>query len=211
MNNDWEYNSLRRGSRAYPTPAPSPQVDAAGIPLPPSAPRHHLSPLPNVFSTPRAHLHPLLSYANCPSIAYDIRKRPSTASTRHGRLEWAHESATSPPSAWMTITCHLLPRPFVVLPSAQFYDFVTLHDILQAVHCEIVEALRLGAATEGRNVSSLGAWNWADRRPEETRPAADLSSLLAGHSVGLNGLSGRYIWKGLSEEKAPGDWILHIE
>lgn len=190
MNNGWDHYSP---TKSYPTPASSPQMDNEGIPLPPRAQRHRL-PLP--FGTPRSRLNPLLSYANHPGIVYDVRERPSSASTSHARLEWAQEAATNPPLPEMSIVCQLLPRPLVVLPSGRRCNFVTVHDILLTVHCEFTEAIR--AADDG-----------SDGGPAET---ATSSLLLDGRPPGrLDALSGRYTWKGISEEISPGKWLLHIE
>jgi hypothetical protein len=73
------------------------------------------------------------------------------------------------------------------------YDYVTILDILLAVHGEFTEALRVA---------------WTGTRPTET---ATTSLLFDGYSTMPNVLSGRYIWNGLSEEKAPGNWLLHVE
>lgn len=190
MNNGWDHYSP---TKSYPTPASSPQMDNEGIPLPPRAQRHRL-PLP--FGTPRSRLNPLLSYAYHPGIVYDVRERPSSASTSHARLEWAQEAATNPPLPEMSIVCQLLPRPLVVLPSGRRCNFVTVHDILLTVHCEFTEAIR--AADDG-----------SDGGPAET---ATSSLLLDGRPPGrLDALSGRYTWKGISEEISPGKWLLHIE
>ena len=200
MNNGWEFLSPARGpeSYGYPTPAPSPQLDDEGIPLPPGAPKFHpLSLPPMSFGTPPTHLHPILRYADCPCIEYDIRQRPSCASAPHSRLEWAHESATNPPSSQVIITCHVLPRPFVVRPSGRNYDFVTVHDILLAVH----RAIR---AAEVFYNPSLDSWR---SRPGETATGL-WSSECSARPIAP---SGRYMWKGLSEEIAPGNWLLHVE
>lgn len=199
MNNGWDHYSPDWGTKSYPTPAASPQMDNEGIPLPPRATRHRL-PLP--FGIPRPRLNPLLSYANHPGIVYDVRERPSSAFTPHARLEWEQEEAIYPPSPEMTIICHLLPRPFVVLPSGRRCNFVTVHDILLAVHCEFTEAIRAA----DNNSNSL---RWTNRRPDE---AITSLLLLDGHLSGrLDALSGRYTWKGISEEISPGAWLLHIE
>ncbi|KAF8335219.1 hypothetical protein F5887DRAFT_892147 [Amanita rubescens] len=144
------------------------------------------------FDTPPSHLHPILRYANCPCIEYDVRQRPSCASAPHLRLEWAHESATNPPSSQVVITCHVLPRPFVVRPSGRNYDFVTVHDILLAVH----RAIRAAEAFYNPGLD----W-WTSRPGEAATPWSTVPVAL----------SGRYMWKGLSEEIAPGNWLLHIE
>ena len=194
MNNGWDHYSPR-GTKSYPTPLPSPQMDNEGAPLPPRAQRHRL-PLP--FSAPRPRLNPRLSYAYRPSIVYDVRERPSSASTPYAaRLEWAQEEATNPPSPQMIIVCHLLPHPFVVLPSGRRGNFVTVHDILVTVHSEFTEAIR--AADDSNSL------RWMDR-------TATSSLLLDGHPARLDALSlGRYMWKGISEEVSPGRWLLHIE
>ena len=196
MYNGWNNDPPNHGSaESYPTPAPSPEVNSNGIPLAPGAPRHLPIPLPpRPFNTPRPYLHPLLRYTICPCILYDVRQHPTFASAPNARLEWAHESATNPPSSRVIITCHVLPRPFIVRPSGRIYDYVTILDILLAVHGEFAEALRVA---------------WTDARPAET--ATTTSLLFAGYSTMPNVLSGRYIWNGLSEEKAPGNWLLHIE
>jgi hypothetical protein len=195
MCNGWDFLSPARGPESYPTPAPSPQIDDEGIPLPPGAPKFRALPLPQMgFGAPPSHLHPILRYANCPCIEYDVRQRPSCASAPHSRLEWAHESATNPPSSQVIITCHVLPRPFVVRPSGRNYHFVTVHDILLAVH-------RATRAAEAFYYNpGLNSWT---SRPGETATALWWTVPVA--------LSGRYMWKGLSEEIAPGNWLLHIE
>ena len=198
MNNDRDFYSPGRDTESYPTPAPSPQVDDEGIPLPPSTPRRHLPLLPSAFSTPRPHLHPLLSYGNRPGIMYDVREHPSSASTRHGQLEWTREPATNPPSPGIIITCHVLPHQFVVLPSESCSEFVTVHDILLAVHSTFSQAMR--AAEDPRNHRS-----WTNRSGET--PA----TLLGEHLERPDALSERYTWKGISEEIFPGNWLLHIE
>lgn len=69
------------------------------------------------------------------------------------------------------------------------YDFVTILDVLLAVHREFIEALRATGTRRGLTGSEL---------------------LLTG--TGLSrGPSVRYIWKGLSEERSPGHWLLHVE
>jgi hypothetical protein len=192
MYNGWNnYPPGHGGAESYPSPAPSPEVNADGIPLAPGAPRRLPVPLPpRPFNTPRPHLHPLLRYTLCPCILYDVRHPPSFASAPNARLEWAHESATNPPSSRVIITCHVLPRPFIVRPSGRIYDYVTIHDILLAVHGEFTAALRAA---------------WA---PGETASSPSSLLLLTGPP---NVLSGRYIWNGLSEERAPGNWLLHVD
>jgi hypothetical protein len=196
MFNDWEHLSPDRGPESYPTPAPSPQVDNDGVPLPPGAPKFHPIPLPPTgFGIAPSHLHPILGYADCPCIEYDVRKRPSYASARLARLEWAHESVTNPPSSQIIITCHVLPRPFVVRPSGRSYYFVTVRDILLAVHRAFNEAF--GDAGALHNLSP-----WAGG------PGGTATALW---SRGPSMPFGRYTWKGISEEIAPGNWLLHIE
>ncbi|KAF8675165.1 hypothetical protein AX14_005220 [Amanita brunnescens Koide BX004] len=197
MFNDWEHLSPGRSPspRSYPTPVPSPDVDEKGVPLPPGAPKFHPIPLPSTgFSVPPPHLHPILGYADCPCIQYDVRKHPSYASALRARLEWAHELATSPPSSQIIITCHALPHPFVVRPSGRRYYFVTVYDILLAVHRAFNDAFR--------NIPS----------PWTSRPSGSATALLSGGQSGRPSiLPGRYTWKGVSEEIAPGNWLLHIE
>ncbi|KAF8327986.1 hypothetical protein F5887DRAFT_1009387 [Amanita rubescens] len=187
------YSHGRPGSESYPTSAPNPQVDNNGIPTPPNAPHHHPIPLPpRVWNNvPQPYLHPLLRYSHHPSISYDVRHPPSYASAPNTRLEWAHEPATNPSSPEIIITCHPLPHPFIVRPFGKHYDFVTIHDILLAVHREFSEVIQ---ATE--NNSS---------RPGKS---GETELLLTGE-IGLS--NARSIWKGLSEEKSPGNWLLHIE
>jgi len=202
MHNGRDHYSPGRGPNSYPTPAPSPEVDDEGVPLPPKRPRCHPVQLPQkTFIIPQPHLHPLLGYADCPCIVYDIREHPNAASAPHSRLEWAHESATNPPSLQIIITCQVLPHPFVVHPSGRNYDFVTVHDILEAVHSAFSEAIR--AAEDHRNLISRS------RRSGQDETATTL--LLGGFPSGLSVLSERYTWKGLSEEISPGNWLLHIE
>ena len=198
MNNDRDFYSPGRDTESHPAPAPSPQVGDEGIPLPHGTPRRHLPLLPSAFSTPRPHLHPLLSYANRPGVAYDVRERPSSASTRHGRLEWAREPATNLPSPGIIITRHTLPRQFVTLPSESRSEIVTVHDTLLAVHSAFSQAMR--PAEDPRNHGP-----WANR-PGET-PATLLSERLERPGA----LSERYTWKGMSEETFPGNWLLRIE
>ena len=200
MHNGQDHYSPDLGPGSYPTPAPSPEVDDEGVPLPPKRPRCHPIQLPQgPFVTPQSHLHPLLGYANCPCIAYDVREHPSAASAPHSRLEWAHEPATNPPSSQIIITCRVLPHPFVVHPSGRNYDFVTVHDILEAVHSAFREIIRA-----------------ADRRnpiPRRSGRSETASTLLLSGLPGARPsvLSERYMWKGLSEEISPGNWLLHIE
>lgn len=199
MYNGWEHYSPRQGSESYPTPAPSPQVDDDGVPLPPGAPKFHTIPLPPTCFGTLHHLHPILRYANCPCIQYDVMQRPNYASATHARLEWAHESVTNPPSSQVIITCQVLPHPFIVHPSGRSYDFVTVHDILLAVHRAFIEAIR-----EAEARCNLSSWT---RRQDD--PATALWS--SGHCTRSIVLSGRHTWKGISEEIAPGNWLLHIE
>ena len=185
-------HAQRTGSESYPTPAPSPQVDTNGFPLPPNAPRHHpISLPPRVSSWNQPYLHPLLRYSPYhPFISYDIRHPPTYASAPNTRLEWAHEPATNPSTPQMIITCHgVLPRPFIVRPYGINYDFVTILDVLLAVHREFIEALRATGTSRGPAGSEL---------------------LLTGTGL-YRGPSLRYIWKGLSEERSPGHWLLHVE
>ena len=201
MFNDWEHRSPVWGPQSYPTPAPSPQVDDEGVPLPPGAPKSNTIPLPSItsFGTPPPHLHPILGYADCPCIEYDVRKRPCYASARLARLEWAHESATSPPSSHIIITCHVLPHPFVVRPSRRSYNFVTVHDILLAVYRALNEAFEDTGVLRnpGPWMSGLGGTATALWSRE--------------HSDAPSMPSGRYKWKGISEEVGHGNWLLHIE
>jgi hypothetical protein len=200
MYNDWEHLSPGRSPspRSYPTPAPSPEVDEEGVPLPPGAPKFHPIPLsPTVI--PPLHLHPILGYADCPCIEYDVRKCASYASTPRARLEWGHESATNPPSSQIIITCHVLPRPFVVRPSGRSYYFVTIHDILLAVHRAFNDAFR-------------DTWTLHNLSPWMGGPSGPATALWSsGQSGRPRMLPGRYTWKGMSEEIAPGNWLLHIE
>ena len=200
MSNDWEHLSPGWGPEPYPTPAPSPQVDDKGVPLPPSAPEFSTIPLPSItgFGTPPPHLHPILGYADCPCIEYDVRKHPGYASARLARLEWAHESATNPPSSQIIITCHVLPHPFVVRPSGRSYCFVTIRDILLAVHRAFNEASRNAGA-----LHNLSQWAGG--------PGGAATALWSRGQSGPSVVFGRYTWKGISEEIAPRNWVLHIE
>ena len=199
MLNNWEHLSPGRGPQSYPTPAPSPQVDDNGIPLPLGAPKFNTIPLPSItgFGTAPPHLHPILGYADCPCIEYDVRKRPGYASARLARLEWAQESATNPPSSQIIITCHVLPHPFVVRPSGGYY-FVTVHDILLAVHRAFNNASR-----DTGVLHNLSQWMGG--------PGGTATALWSRGQSGPNVLFGRYRWKGISEEIAHGNWLLHIE
>lgn len=195
---DLDY-SPGQGSSSYPTPAPSPAVDSKGVPLPPATPRSHSIQLPQrSFVNLQPRLHPLLSYANRPRIVYDIRERPSSASASRARLEWARESATNPPSSQVIITCQVFPRPFVVRPSGRDYNFVTVHDILAAVHCAFKEVIWIAG----------NRCNLASQRGGQDETARETTLLFGRLS---RGLSVRYMWKGLSEEISPGNWLLHIE
>src|SRR6266576_5568325 len=186
------YSHGRAGSESYPTSAPNPQVDNNGIP---SAPRHHPIPLPQRVwnNVPQPNLHPLLRYSPHPSISYDVRHPPSYASAQNTRLEWAHEPATNPSSPEMIITCYALPHwadPFIVRPLGKHYDFVTIHDILLAVHREFSEAI-------------LAAENSSESRTSRPGRSGETELLLTGE-IGLSQRPNvRCIWKGLSEEKSP--------
>ena len=203
MFNDWEHRSPGRGPQSYPTPAPSPQVDDEGIPLPLGAPKSNTIPLPSItgLGNPPSHLHPILGYADCPCIEYDVRKRPCHASARLARLEWAHESAINPPSSQIIVTCHVLPHPFVVRPCGRSYYFVTVHDILLNVHRAFNDTFGDTEAWDNPSPWTSG--------PSETRTATALWS--SGQSGAPSMPSGRYKWKGISDEIAPGNWVLHIE
>ena len=134
-----------------------------------------------------------------PCIEYDMRKRPHYASARLARLEWAQESATNPPSSQLIITCHALPRPFIVRPCGRNYHFVTVHDILLAVHRAFNEAFGDTGA-----LHNPGPWM--------SRPGGTATALWSReHSSAPSMPSGRYKWKGISDEIAPGNWLLHIE
>ena len=183
----------RASSESHPT-----QVDTT---IPPNAPRHHTIPLPprGWNNVPQPYIHPLLRYSYSPCITYDVRHPPSSAFAPNTRLEWAHEPATNPSSPQMIITCYVLPRPFIVRPFGKHYDFVTIHDILLAVHREFSEA-RVRAAEDSSS------------RTSSTEGGSSETELLLTGDVGLfQRPSARFIWKGLSEEKSPGNWLLHIE
>ncbi|KAF8631467.1 hypothetical protein AX15_002381 [Amanita polypyramis BW_CC] len=198
MYNGWEPHSPALGPESYPTPAPTPRMANTGILCPPSPPRlRPLSLPPTTFSDPR--LHPLLVYSTCPGIEYDVRQPPAYASAPNARLEWAYESATHPGSTQIIITCMELPCPFEVYPSAKGNGFITIHDILQAVHVAFRKAAR---SVEGREGSNL----WT------TRPGLGSQSiLLSSHLRRLVALPERYVWAGLSEQIGSDNWLLHIE
>lgn len=200
MYNGGNHYSPGQGPSSYPTPASSPEVDSEGLPLPPCTPRYRSIQLPQrSFVKLQPRLHPLLSYANRPCIVYDIRERPSAASAPRARLEWAHESATDPPSSQVIVTCQVLPCPCVVSPSGRNYDYVTVYDILEAVHCAFREIIWVG---EGRCYLD-------SQRSGQDEIGTTL--LFGGHPERLSELMERYTWKGLSEEISPGNWLLHIE
>ncbi|KAK2462609.1 hypothetical protein APHAL10511_005342 [Amanita phalloides] len=195
MYNGWEQYSPNHGAESYPTPAPSPQRNSAGIPLAPGAPRMRPIPLqPTDPDGPR--LHPLLVYANCPNLVYDVRRHPRHASARNARMEWLHEPAISPVSEELVITCRPLSRTFVVRPSTWGYHYVTVHDVLLAVHHGIQE---VGWAVE--NPNNISSWI--------TGGGGEPVGMLMGGQISFYG--NRFKWKGLSEYTPPRDWFLHIE
>ncbi|KAM6503076.1 hypothetical protein JOM56_000019 [Amanita muscaria] len=186
-NNGWSNYSpfpLSSPAESYPSPAPTPQVDESGIPIPPGAPnRRHIPLPPNSFSGIRTH--PLLGYdPTCPCIEYDVRCSPTYASAPNARLEWAYESAMNPQTREMTITCMVLPRPFVVRPTFEGYDFVTILDVLVATHRAFCDVAHVSRVHNSR-------LPWSPSRS--------------------SGSMERFKWAGLSEQRAPGDWLLHIE
>jgi hypothetical protein len=128
------------------------------------------------------YVHPMLVYTICPCIEYDVRDPPAYASAPNARLEWAYEPATNPPAGEMTIICMALPRPFVVRPLIRDYDFVTILDLLATTHLAFRDVAN---AVNNNN----------NRLPWSSTPSS----------------FERYKWAGLSEQRSPGNWLLHIE
>ena len=100
---------------------------------PPNAPLLRTVPLPPILHAGPA-IHPALPFAAHPGIKWDIRQPPSHALVEFARLEWAFEAATSPPMRTIILICAILHGPIVVSPLHQDYDYVTVRDVLLAVH-----------------------------------------------------------------------------
>ena len=71
----------------------------------------------------------------------------------HARLEWTQEMVTHPPTPEMVTIRHVQPHPFIILP-LRCSTFVTVHDILLAVHFKCSEAIR---AAESSPCAELGS------------------------------------------------------
>lgn len=179
MYNDWVSRSSRQAARPYATGG-RPHIS------PPITPQLRPISLPSLPCTgPR--LHRLLHYAARPRIAYDLRRSPSHAQALSERLDWIYEPATFPSSLSLTLVCTILPEQIIVFP-CRGYDYVTLNDVLSAVHEEYQQAEPQAADVGITETESIPI-------------------LFSSHSMA----SARYMWAGLSDCVAPGTWLLHIE
>ncbi|KAF8335197.1 hypothetical protein F5887DRAFT_921231 [Amanita rubescens] len=172
MYNGGDHYSPGQGPSSYPTPASSPEVDSEGFPLPPATPRYRSIQLPQrSFVKLQPRLHPLLSYANRPCIVYDSpgtsKRRIRAARTSRMGTRVSHKSA------FVTSYRHL-----PVSPSGRNYDYVTVYDILEAVHCAFREVI----------------WVAEDRcyldSQRSGRDEIGTALLFGGHPGGLSELSG---------------------
>lgn len=162
-------------------------------------------PLPPMLSVPVT-LHPLLRYQPIPGIEYSMFYSPSSAApTRphHTHPRWLQESATFPNLASLTIRAQWQERAIVVFPGEAAYGFVTIWDVLVAVH----RALR-GKATylhSNAHHNPLGLFHRPRQRdvmqPDEGTIRASMMILTQG----------RTLWRGLSPSTTEADvWLLHI-
>ena len=74
------------------------------------------------------------------ALSHELVEHPGSASMPHVRLAWTQEMVTHPPTPEMVTIRHVQPHPFIILP-LRCSTFVTVHDILLAVHFKCSEAI----------------------------------------------------------------------
>ncbi|KAM6503091.1 hypothetical protein JOM56_000034 [Amanita muscaria] len=177
----YEGQALSPTTHSTSLPTPSRRVSNTSALIPPATPRLEPILLPPM-SFDDTTLNALVTYASRPRIQYDVSHHPGYASAPTGRHHWSEEPATNPPTPKMVIVCMVLPKPFVVRPARRDLKYVTVRDLLAAVHNAFREAAQQAVADDETWVPGFSMWS-------------DVS----------------YTWAGLSEQSAPHTWLLHIE
>ncbi|KAJ7662614.1 hypothetical protein DFH06DRAFT_987323 [Mycena polygramma] len=146
------------------SPSPSSSNSSAGPSTPP--PLYYASPGPALFSqkphskksrsssTTKRQAHHLLALAAAPILRYDVSLSPSTVSTHHPNLPSAafSEPAVYPPQPSLSlVTPHL---PWAIVVPASNGRFVTVADLLSAVH-RTLRANATGAEFEALRTEKL--------------------------------------------------------
>jgi len=162
-------------------------------------------PLPPMSSVPVT-LHPLLRYQPTPGIEYWMVFSPSSAAPTRPHLthpRWLQEAATFPNLPSLTIRAIWQERAIVVFPGEATYGFITIWDVLVAVHRELRGKVTYLHSNAHHN--PLGLFH-RPRQRDVTQP--DESTIRASIMMMLQG---RTKWRGLSPSPMEADvWLLHI-
>lgn len=164
--------------------------------------------LPPMTSIPVT-IHPLLRYEPTSYIEYSLLFLPlsATPTTPHlTQQQWLQEPATYPNLPSLIIRATWQERVIVVFPSEGSYGFVTVENVLDAVHAALrAKARDLHANTHYKLNNSALFYHQKQRvamQPDEGAIRLLIMKLVQGRTA----------WRGLSPSTAEVDvWLLQIQ
>jgi hypothetical protein len=166
-------------------------------------------PLPRLYNGPVL-INPLLEYSPVPMIEYDVTL-PATFATLNSRRREAlerslDEPATSPAMSSLTFCSPSFPKPVIAFPRNAPHPFVTVRDVLAAVH----DAIRVFAIEFHHPPPTYNLWGSPAERAQAHPSPASISDAHVRQLI-MEFLPGGSIWAGISPSPAEPDvWILHV-
>jgi len=166
-------------------------------------------PLPRLYNGPVL-INPLLEYSPVPMIEYDVAL-PATFATLNSRRREAlerslDEPAASPAMSSLTLCSPSFPKPVIAFPRNAQHPFVTVRDVLAAVH----DAIRVFAIEFHDPPPTYNLWGSPTERVQTHQSQAAISDAHVRQLI-MEFLPGGSIWAGISPSPAEPDvWILHV-
>ncbi|EDR07444.1 uncharacterized protein LACBIDRAFT_327950 [Laccaria bicolor S238N-H82] len=166
-------------------------------------------PLPRLHNGP-VRINPLLEYLPVPMIEYDVTL-PATFATLNSRRREAldrslDEPATSPATSSLTLCSSSFPKPVIAFPNNAQHPFVTVRDVLAAVH----DAIRVFAIELHHPPPAYNLWGSPIGRVQTHQSQAAISDAHVRQLI-MEFFPGGSIWAGISPSPAEPDvWILHV-